>query len=186
MGDVYDQLCDAEREAIGRLYAAGQSKSEIARLLKRDRSTIGREIGRNSLPSRRWPAGRYDAGRAIELTRRRRRRGRGHKLARQPALQAVVGNFLAMGWSPEQIAGRLALEHGRTVISHESIYRFVYHRTAQKDYWNRLLPRHKHRRGRAGRRGASPVHFIPQRVPISERPSAANHRAEPGHWEADL
>jgi transposase, IS30 family len=39
-----------------------------------------------------------------------------------------------MGWSPEQIAGRLARVHGRTIISHESIYRFVYHRTAQKNH----------------------------------------------------
>jgi len=186
MGDVYDQLTDCERKTIGRLYAAGHSKSHIARLLERDRSTISRELRRNSLPSRHWPTGRYDAARAIALTRRRRRRGRGHKLARQPALRVVVRDFLAMGWSPEQIAGRLALEQGRTVISHESIYRFIYHRTAQKDYWNHLLPRHKHRRGRAGRRGASSVHYIQRRVPISERPLAANTRAEPGHWEADL
>jgi IS30 family transposase len=163
-----------------------KSQSEIARILDRHRSTIGRELKRNSRPSRGWPSGRYQATRAIELTRRRRRRGRGHKLARQPALRDRVRDFLAMGWSPEQIAGRLAHEHGHTVISHESIYRFVYHRTAQKDYWNRLLPRRKHRRGPAGRRGASSVHYIQQRVPITERPSAANARAEPGHWEADL
>jgi transposase, IS30 family len=186
MGETYDQLCDAERKAMARLLAAGQSKGEIARLLCRHPSTIGRELRRNSLPSRHWPAGRYDGARAIELTKRRRRRGRGHKLARQPALCKLVRTFLAMGWSPEQIAGRLALENGRTIISHESIYRFVYHRTAQKDYWNRLLPRRKHRRGRLGRRGASSVHFIQQRVPISERPQAANTRTEPGHWEADL
>jgi IS30 family transposase len=48
------------------------------------------------------------------------------------------------------------------------------------------LPRRKHRRGRAGRRGASSVHYIQQRVPITERPAAANTRAEAGHWEADL
>ena len=186
MGNIYDQLCDAERKTVARLHAAGQSKAQIARVLCRHRSTIGRELERNSLPSRHWPAGRYDAARAIDLSRRRRRRGRGHKLARQPALRGLVGNCLAMGWSPEQIAGRLALNQGRTVISHESIYRFVYHRTAQKDYWNRLLPRRKHRRGRPGRRGASSVHFIPHRVPISERPLTANDRTEPGHWEADL
>src|ERR671929_167875 len=141
MGDVYDQLSEGERIAIGRMRAAGRSNSEIARLLGRDRSTVGREIRRNSQPSRHWDAGRYDGRRAHELTKRRRRRGRGHKLARQPALRDQVWDFLAMGWSPEQIAGRLALVHGHTVISHESIYRFVYHRTAQRDYWNHLLPR---------------------------------------------
>jgi transposase, IS30 family len=186
MGDVYDQLTDCERKTICRLHAAGKSSSQIAENLSRHRSTITRELRRNSLPSRGWPAGQYDAARAIELTKRRRRRGRGHKLARQPALRDQVRDFLAMGWSPEQIAGRLALEQGRTVISHESIYRFIYHRTAQKDYWNRWLPRRKHRRGRAGRRGASSVHYIQQRVPITERPAAANTRAEAGHWEADL
>jgi IS30 family transposase len=29
------------------------------------------------------------------------------------------------------------------VISHQSIYRFVYHRSAQSDYWHRLLLRAK-------------------------------------------
>src|SRR5580693_2851448 len=186
MGTYYSQLLEPERMAIDRLHAAGQSQRRIAALLGRHPSTIGRELRRNSQPSRHWPAGRYEAQRATALTRRRRYRGRGHKLARQPALRDQVRDFLAMGWSPEQIAGRLAREQGRTVISHESIYRFVYHRTAQKDYWNHLLPRHKHRRGRHRRRGASSVHYIQQRVPITERPAAANTRAEAGHWEADL
>lgn len=186
MGKHFDQLTECERKTIGRLRAAGQSSNQIAKNLCRHRSTISRELRRNSLPSRHWPAGRYDAERAIALTKRRRRRGRGHKLARQPALRAVVRDCLAMGWSPEQIAGRLARLHGRTVISHESIYRFVYHRTAQQDYWNRLLPRHKHRRGRRPKQGGSSVHFIPRRVPITRRSAAANNRAQAGHWEADL
>jgi len=186
MGTEYVQLTESERRAICRLRAAGKSQNQISKILCRHRSTINRELRRNSLPSRGWPAGRYDAERAIALTKRRRHRSRGHKLARQPGLRGLVRDCLAMGWSPEQIAGRLARLHGRTVISHESIYRFVYHRTAQKDYWNRLLPRRKHRRGRQGRRGGSSVHFIPQRVPITERSAAANNRAEAGHWEADL
>ena len=91
-----------------------------------------------------------------------------------------------MGHSPEQIAGRLALEHGRTIISHESIYRFVYHRTGQKDYWHRLLPRAKSRRGKLGKRGGSPASFIKARRPLSQRPIEALNRNTPGHWEADL
>lgn len=186
MGTRYEQLSEGEREVIGRLHAAGRSQSQIAVTLCRHPSTIGRELRRNSLPSRHWPAGRYDATRADDLAVRRRRRGRGHKLARQPELRDRVRDCLAMGWSPEQIAGRLALEHGRTILSHESIYRFVYHRSAQKDYWHRLLPRAKHRRGRPGRRGGSPVEHIRGRVPLSARPAAAANRRQPGHWEGDL
>src|SRR3954471_1699620 len=185
MGQCYCQLNLEERIEIYRLHAAGESMQMIARSLKRNVSTISREIERNGLATKVWPGG-YAPVRAQTLAERRRHWDGRFKLARQPDLQDLVKDRLAMGHSPEQIAGRLALEHGHTVISHESIYRFVYHRTAQKDYWNHLLPRSKHRRGRPGRRGASSVHYIQQRRPITERPSAANARAEPGHWEADL
>jgi len=55
-----------------------------------------------------------------------------------------------VGWSPKQISGRLALEHGAPVISHESIYRYIYYRREQKDYLCRLLPKaHSRRRRRS-------------------------------------
>jgi len=187
MGTCYEQLSAAERKTIGRLHAAGQSKRAIARILMRAPSTISRELRRNSQPTRGWPGGRYDGARAQLLTARRRRWDARHKLARQPALRAIVGDFLAMGWSPEQIAGRLARLQKYPTISHESIYRFVYHRSAQKDYWHRLLPRRKSRRGRLGRRGGGgPTRYIPGRVPLSRRPKVANARRQTGHWEADL
>ena len=185
MGAQYDQLTASERAVIGRLHASGRSQREIARTLARSASTISREIRRNSRPTKRWPGG-YEAPRAQALSERRRNRGRAHKLARQPDLRDLVRDRLAMGWSPEQIAGRLAREHGATLISHESIYRFVYFRSAQKDYWHRLLPRAKHRRGRLARRGGSPLERIKARVPISQRPPEASDRRQPGHWEADL
>lgn len=185
MGAQYDQLTASERAVIGRLHASGRSRREIARTLARSASTISREIRRNSRPTKRWTGG-YEAGRAQALSERRHNRGRTHKLARQPDLRDLVRDRLAMGWSPEQIAGRLALEHGATVISHESIYRYVYFRSAQKDYWHRLLPRAKHRRGRLGQRSGSPVDRIKARVPICERPPEAGNRRQAGHWEADL
>jgi transposase, IS30 family len=97
-------------------------------------------------------------------------------------LRNSVGKSLAMGHSPEQIAGRLARQHGRVIISHESIYRFIYHRAAQKDSWYRLLPRHKRARGRQRRISAS---FIKWRS-ITERPAEAQGREAAGHWEADF
>ena len=157
----------------------------IARRLDRSAATICRELARNSKPTKQWNQG-YEPERAHSLALRRRRWDARHKLSRQPALRRLVKDRLAMGWSPEQIAGRLALFNGHTVISYESIYRFIYHRSAQKDYWHRLLPRRKHRRGRPGRRGGSPVNFIKHRVSVHQRSKTAAHRQQPGHWEADL
>ena len=54
------------------------------------------------------------------------RRWRWSRLERDEGLREKVLSGLRQGWSPEEVAGRLKLEAGRTVISHESIYRFVY------------------------------------------------------------
>ena len=185
MGRIYRQLCLAERIRIDLLLEAGHSIRRIAQAVGRAASTVSRELKRNSKVTKQWPGG-YEAERADWLAQRRRRWDARHKLSRQPDLRDLVRDRLAMGWSPQQIAGRLALEHGHTVISHESIYRFIYDRSAQKDYWHRLLPRAKHRRGRLGKRGGSPVSLIKHRVSVHLRPCAANQRREPGHWEADL
>ena len=184
MGQCYGQLSLEERVEIYRLHAGGKSQNQIASALDRAASTISRELRRNSRPTKVW-AGGYEPVRAQQLAERRRRWDCRFKLARQPDLRDGVRKSLAMGHSPEQIAGRLALEYGRVIISHESIYRFVYHRTAQKDYWYRLLPRQKIRRGRR-RFGGSSGSLIKQRRSITERPAEVEGRGTPGHWEADF
>lgn len=185
MGRRYEQLNQRERVQIEMWCGERRSLRWMGRQLGRPASTVSRELERNSRPSKQW-RGSYDGERAHGLALRRRRWDARYKLARQPDLQELVRNGLAMGRSPEQIAGRLALEHGRTLISAESIYRFIYHRSAQKDYWHRLLPRAKSRRGRLGKRGGSPASRMSRRRPISQRPAEAQDRCTPGHWEADL
>jgi IS30 family transposase len=182
MGQCYGQLSLKERVEIYRLHANGNSQNEIASALDRAPSTISRELRRNSRPTKVWPGG-YEPVRAQQLAERRRQWDGRFKLARQTDLRNSVGKSLAMGHSPEQIAGRLARQHGRVIISHESIYRFIYHRAAQKDSWYRLLPRHKRARGRQRRISTS---FIKQRRSITERPAEAQGRDAAGHWEADF
>jgi IS30 family transposase len=182
MGQYYGQLSLEERVEIYRLHADGKSQNEIASALSRAPSTISRELRRNSRPTKVW-AGGYEPVRAQQLAERRRQWDGRFKLARQTDLRNSVGRSLAMGHSPEQIAGRLARQHGRVIISHESIYRFIYHRAAQKDSWYRLLPRHKRARGCQRRTATS---FIKQRRSITERPAEAEDREAPGHWEADF
>src|SRR6202171_5566635 len=111
MGQCYGQLSLEERVEIYRLHAGGKSQNEIASALDRAPSTISRELRRNSRPTKDWTGG-YEPIRARGLAQRRRRWDDRLKLARQPDLRDCVGNSLAMGHSTEQIAGRLARQHG--------------------------------------------------------------------------
>ena len=106
------------------------------------------------------------------------RPGLGPRLERDDALRACVLERLSWGWSPEQIAGHLAEAAGRTVISYESIYRFIYAQAARhKNHaWRRYLPRAKWKRGRRRRKGSSSASFIAHRRPVAERPAAAADR----------
>lgn len=181
MGRRYGQLSLDDRCEIARLYAAGHSVRQIASALDRPPSTISRELRRNSGREVGYRPGYAEA-------QSRARRWKGSRLEREPALRERVLDRLAQGWSPEQIAGRLAREAGHRVISYESIYRFIYTQIARhKDYrWRHYLPRAKSRRGCRGRKGGSSASFIEGRIPLSERPPDAAGRATPGHWEADL
>lgn len=178
---AYKQLSLEERCTISILRQEGQSIRQIATTLARSASTISREIKRNARKSNGYQpsyAQLQTAG----------RRWRGSRLERQPALRSAVIDLLAMGWSPQQISGRLALEKGCKQISHESIYRFIYAqiKRTQNYKWRHYLPRGKSVRGFRGRKGGSPVLFIKNRVSIQHRPSHISKRASPGHWEADL
>ena len=181
MGRSYRQLCLEERCEIAHRREAGQSIRQIAAALDRAPSSISRELKRNAGSTVGYkPA--YAANQA------RARRWRGSKLLRDPALQSMVLDRLKAGWSPQQIAGRLKREHGRCLVSHETIYRFIAAQIARsKDYaWRNYLPRAKSRRGRRRRRGGSPAELIKGRISIAQRPAQAADRTVPGHWEADL
>ena len=177
----YKQLSGYERFRIAHLQAAGASQRQIAAALDRAPSTVARELKRNGKP-----AGSYAPEYAHVAARSRR--WRGARLERDAALRERVLAGFARRWSPQQIAERLAVESGRRVLCHESIYRFVYRQQARvKDYrWSRCLPQHKTKRGWRGRGRSSPARFIAHRIPIHQRPLAVAQRETFGHWEADL
>jgi IS30 family transposase len=181
MGRGYAQLSLEDRCTVSRLQAEGRSIRQIAAALDRAPSTIARELKRNSGR----PAD-YNPSYAQEQTRARR--WSGSRLERQCELRNTVLDCLKRSWSPEQVAGRLARQADRPVISYESIYRFIYAQIARtKDHsWRLLLPRAKSKRGFRGRRGGSPANFIEGRIAVAERPLAAADRRSAGHWEADL
>jgi transposase, IS30 family len=204
----------AERETIDLCWAEGWTKAEIARLLGRHASTIGRELRRNRLlahpkkpplpdgrrrrpgsvpgaqgPGRR-PRLRYRAAPAQAKAEGRGRRPKPSKLAGLPELQAYVQLKLTEGWSPEQIAGRLPEDFPddeRMRISHEAIYQSLY--VQGRGGLNRELTKCL-RTGRAlrkpRRRADGRRERIKDKVMISDRPAEADDRAVGGHWEGDL
>jgi IS30 family transposase len=180
MGDRYRQFDLEERCAISRRREAGQSLRQIAAALASAPSSNSRELKRNG--------GSHVGYRPVHAQERTRaRRWSGSRLERDDALRQCVLDRLAAGWSPEQVAGRLAREAGHAVISHESIYRFIYAqlRRTNDGAWRHYLPRAKAKRGWRGKRGGSPASFIKGRQPIAQRPAAADDRQIPGHWESD-
>jgi transposase, IS30 family len=180
MGRSYEQLSLDDRCEIARLSANGSSVRQIAAALDRSPSTISRELKRNK--------GAQVGYRPVYAQQQTRaRRWKGSRLERDAGLRAAVMERLAGGWSPEQVAGRLAREHGRKMISYESIYRFIYAQMTRTNdrRWRRYLPRKKSKRGCRGRR-ASPASCIEGRVSLAKRPIEAADRKSAGHWEADL
>ena len=180
MGRTYKQFSLEERYEIAHLHASGSSIRQIATTLGRAPSSVSREVRRNS-----GKTIGYKPIYADEL--RWARRWRGSRLERQPALYQHVMNKLIMGWSPQQIAGRLTHEHSALSVSHESIYRFIYAQIARtKDYrWRHLLPRRKSKRGWR-RRHHRALEHIKDRVSLEKRPLYINKRRQAGHWETDL
>jgi len=114
----YTHLTQAERYQIAILNKAGHEQSEIARVMSRHPSTIGRELRRN-----RGQRG-YRAKQAHEFSQARMRAcENGPRIAAET--WALVEERLGELWSPEQICGRLK-ELGLPAASHEAIYQRIY------------------------------------------------------------
>ncbi|MBN9741349.1 IS30 family transposase [Amycolatopsis sp. A1MSW2902] len=177
----------AEREEIMVLHARGLPRAEIARRLGRHRSTIGRELDRNST------AQGYRASTAQHAAEQRARRPKAAKLAADPMLAARVQRDLLAWWSPKQIAARLRRDfpdQPRMHVTHETIYQAIYVQgrgALRRELAACLRAGRAIRRprrtpdGRRARQGK-----IAGMVPISERPPEVADRAVPGHWEGDL
>ena len=114
----YRQLTSGERYALSALRKQGCNQAAIARALGRHRSTISREVRRNS-KDRQGRAYRPD----LADDYARWRRGRSRRNERFGASDwRMVEACLRQQWSPEQAAGWLRLK-GWLSISHETIYR---------------------------------------------------------------
>ncbi len=167
---TYKHLSQAERYQIYALMKAGHDQSQIAKLLDRHKSTISRELSRNT------GSRGYRPKQACEMSADRAQHSRNAPTV-EPWVREAACALLCIQWSPEQIASQLP-------ISHETVYQHVYADKAQGGtLWKHLrCQKQKRKRYASGRdrRGQ-----IPNRRPLSERPLHIEARRQVGHWECD-
>lgn len=170
----YRQLTPEQRYQIGACLKIGMKRSEIAKEIKVHRSTVTREIKRNSTPYR------YNPSWAIAVAMGRH----AGKLKKRidSDIWMRVDSLLRLDWSPEQVSERLKLE-GFGRVSHETIYLHIYkNKAAGGDLYKHLRRRHMYRKR---------IHKYCKRLgwdarrPISERPPVVETRSRLGDWEAD-
>ena len=187
MGQKYSQFSQIERVTIMLMRRDGSGIREIARQLGRAPSSVSREVRRQpdvrSLP--------YEATRAQAQAFARSRRCRNpRKLRIDSALFQWVVQQLRMGWSPSQIAGRLARMHPDDPaqrVSHETIYLALYalpRGELRRELLACLRQAHQVRRPRG--RGTDRRDRIAEALRIAARPEEVAERKIPGHWEGDF
>ena len=152
------------------------SKRAIAQSIGRARSTIYRELARNSDKIG------YLAPKEAFDRQKEKKKKRSTRIDRDPRLNAYIIKHLKKKWSPKVIAGRWNNDNDVIKISDESIYTWLYKKGNEE--FRVLLPRAKTKRGFVRRRQKKSK--IPDRVSIDQRPEEINNRTSIGHLEADL
>lgn len=160
-----------ERQFLYRLRKKGKSNTEIAELMGRDRSTIYRELGRNT-----GQRG-YRPQQAQHLADTRRLASRRPYKMDDPDVHRYVQDRIERLWSPDQIAGRVRGDFPRRParwLSRQTIYDWI---NDQSPDWRSLL-----------RRGGRPPEKrgkLTDCVRIDGRSDVINRRRRYGDWEGD-
>lgn len=179
MTTQFSHLTIIEREKILLFRGKGLSIRDIAKHLNRQPSTISRELKRNPRD--------YSPAKAQVRAKRERKNSRlGRlKVLRNPLLYNYVFDKLELGWSPEQIAGRIKKDLGINIV-HETIYQFIYSYFGRKYHLPAYLRRsHSVRRHKRANGKYEKRYKIPNRIDISKRPHEVELRQKIGHWEGD-
>lgn len=185
----YKQLSLSQRYQIEALLNVGLCQAEIATHLGVHKSTISRELKRNT-PRRGQTANQYLGEHAQRKTDLRHSTKTKRILLTQKLKSRIAGLMQHQKWSPELIAKRLA-KQAEACVSHETIYKWIWiakhsnHRdhVAYKKLYRDL--RHTGRRQKRNNvkdnRGA-----ITGRVGIEQRPDVVKSRSRIGDIEVDL
>jgi len=211
----YTRLSQRERALIAKLKVQKKGVTEIARRLGRDKSTISRELRRNATvqtahdrffllrvhnlwteeqldeylktqpPEARTTFSVWRSCDAQAAADTRASAAQAKRRRKRPETRRWVIERLRDNWSPQQIAGRSAID-GPESVSHEYVYRLICADKKRGGGLYRLLKRFGKRKQRLGERTYPPAGREPNRVSIDERPAIVDQRKRLGDYEADL
>jgi len=177
----YTHLSQGQRYQLEALLKIGMSKTYISDFLGVDRSTIYREIKRNSKQMR--GRDRYEADFAQNLSGKRKQlRTRYHKCC-QPIERRIIW-LLKHKWSPDQISN-VCKQRSIAMLSTEAIYLWIYAQKRKGQDHTHLLRRH-HRKRRKRKLDKQPRILIKNKVSIDSRPKIVDQQTRIGDLEADL
>jgi len=173
--ETYSQLTSEQRYQIYALLKNQHSQSEIAATIGVHKSTVSRELRRNTVRRGYRPIQAHN----FALQRREEK----VSLSISDKSWQRVEQLIKEDWSPQQISLWFDTEAEEMPVSHESIYQYI--------YWDkscggelhthlRCKKKRKKRYGSYDRRGS-----LVNQVSIDERPAIVDEKLREGDWEVD-
>jgi transposase, IS30 family len=179
----YKHITASQRNELSALLRVKTKQKEIAKLLKKDRTTIWREKNRNKKPNK-----KYHAGTAKEKTTARQvaAHAQQRKIEHNTWLRNYIIKKIKKRWSPEQIAGRIKKrwKHDKSRhIGKDSLYKYIHkHR---KDLVKYLRCQKGKYRRRYGTRIREKQREEAKKKRIDKRPAIVEKKGRIGDWEGD-
>ena len=182
----YKHLAQTERDRIQALLDAGHKQKEIASILRRDESTISREIKRNRRKIREKGGvrdGPYEGTIAHHkaYVKRKYAKYQGKKIEENIALRRYIVEKLKRHWSPDEISGRMMEERKPFYASKTAVYAWLYSMGGQQ--WCQLLYSRRYRPRK--QREKTKRTLIPNRKGLALRPKGSENKTRYGHYEGD-
>lgn len=175
---TYKQLTQEQRYYIFQLNKKDFTQDEIAQEIGVNKSTISRELKRNT-----GQRGYRPKQAQRKATERRQLASKAIKMTTD-MIEFVDNKLTEHQWSPEQISGWL-LEEKKIAISHERIYQHIWDDKKQGgDLYQYLRCQGKkyQKRGSNGKRSRGQ---IIDRISIDDRPKVVDDKRRVGDWEID-
>ena len=170
-------LTKVQRYQIKAFLDCGKSKDFIAKSLNVNKTTVYREIRRNSRKQ-----GSYNPNFAHELYSERKERFASNRKF-TPSIEKYIREKIEQEqWSPEQIVG-YCKSHNIPMVSHQRIYTYIREDKRRGGYlYVHLRHQLKHRKRPVSGKQST----IKDRVSIDLRSDLINNKLRFGDWEIDL